>query len=172
MFPATTETIKRKNEKTNDGNHKQKKTKRWMMSTTETIKQTSWRFPWRSKYIYIYIYNCYVYIHACMRACVGVHKRYDLRICRVHVDSAQSAVIYRHSHMYACRFACTNESTSVCESTNVPMRVCCIRLYVFRDFKDGLAILRIRHLVPRILCCVVFNCSAILRIEGCLNSTL
>ena len=36
----------------------------------------------------------------------------------------------------------------------------------------GLPILRIRHLVPRMVVCVVFSCLAILRIEGCLNSTL
>ena len=36
----------------------------------------------------------------------------------------------------------------------------------------ALPILRIRYLVPRMLFCVVFSCLAILRIEGCLNSTL
>ena len=36
----------------------------------------------------------------------------------------------------------------------------------------GLSILRIRYLVPRMLFCVVFSRLAILRIEGCLNSTL
>ena len=41
------------------------------------------------------------------------------------------------------------------------------------DFKDTvqLSILRIRHLVPRKLFCIVLSCPAILRIEGCLNST-
>ena len=36
----------------------------------------------------------------------------------------------------------------------------------------GLSILRIGYLVPRMCVCVVFSCLAILRIEGCLNSTL
>ena len=40
-------------------------------------------------------------------------------------------------------------------------------------FKDTvLSTLRIGYLVPRRFCCVVFSCSAILRIEGCLSSIL
>ena len=36
----------------------------------------------------------------------------------------------------------------------------------------SLSILRIRYLVPRRLFCVAFACLAIIRVEGCLNSTL
>ena len=36
----------------------------------------------------------------------------------------------------------------------------------------GLSILRFRYLVPRMCCCVVVSCLAIMSIEGCLNSTL
>ena len=44
---------------------------------------------------------------------------------------------------------------------------------VFRDFQGcGFSNLRIGELVPRMCCCVVFSCLAIIRIEGCLNSVL
>ena len=36
----------------------------------------------------------------------------------------------------------------------------------------GLSIIRIRYLAPRMSFCVGFSCLAVLRIEGCLNSTL
>ena len=36
---------------------------------------------------------------------------------------------------------------------------------------DGLYMLRIRYLVLRVVLCVVFSRLAILRIDGCLNST-
>ena len=43
----------------------------------------------------------------------------------------------------------------------------------FRDFKDtDLSTLRVRYLVSRMCLCIVFGCLAILRIEGCLHSTL
>ena len=44
---------------------------------------------------------------------------------------------------------------------------------VIRDLKDAvyISILRIGYLVPQMSVCVVFGRLAILRIEGCLNST-
>ena len=47
---------------------------------------------------------------------------------------------------------------------------------VFKGYQGfqryGLSVLRIRYFVPRMCVCDVFSCLAILRVEGCLNSTL
>ena len=43
----------------------------------------------------------------------------------------------------------------------------------YHTFKDTiLSMLQIRHLDPIMFCCAVFSRLAILRIEGCLNSTI
>ena len=53
-----------------------------------------------------------------------------------------------------------------------------IYIYIYRERERegfqgcGLSVLRVGHLAPRIVVCVVVRCLAILRIEGCLNNTL
>ena len=54
-----------------------------------------------------------------------------------------------------------------CFSRGVPSTAC-----AFRDFKDTVFHSSNQIPFPRMFYCVVFSCSAILRIEECLNSTL
>ena len=114
--------------------------------------------------IYIYIYICYMYVYIYIYYCMISLSLY----LYIYIYIYNSTTIRQQ-----CNKLIITHTFSRTEG--VPHTLGCLERFgpKFWGFQGyGSSVLRIICRVPRMCVCVVFSRSAVLRIEGCLNSTL